>query len=452
MAKLPIVAIIGKPNVGKSTLFNRLVGSRRAIISPMPGTTRDHVSERVETSRVDYLLLDTGGIGGGSSDRDLEEDVALQSQLAVESADLILCIVDGKAEVSSSDFLVAKVLREKRRHHVAVLLVVNKCDNAAMAEEGVHRFHELNIAEEVLAVSAGHGLGMQRLHEVIEDHLTALHFGKETREVGTSPPRLAVVGRPNTGKSSIVNALMSDAQRAVSPRLVSDIPGTTRDSADTVVRFEGQEFIFVDTAGLRQKSRVEEGIEFYATLRSIQAMEDAEVTLLVLDASRGVARQDKVIANLALRRGSGLLLLLNKFDLIPGEKKTEGLDHVRDALSFCPWAPLLPCSARSRDGLLKIFPRIAAIVENRRRRIPTAALNRWFEDLAAVLPWSGPGTRVKYVAQVEASPPRFAVFARNAERLPWSTLRFIERRLRDSFDFDGVPIRWVTKGGRSKGE
>lgn len=446
MPKLPTVAIIGRPNTGKSTLFNRMIGKRRAIVSDIAGTTRDHVVYRIENDALDYLLLDTGGIGGGSTDKDFENDVSRQSLVALAAADLIVFTINSREELTASDYAVVEILRKKKRGHVPVIIALTKCDNFAQAEEKMPQYYELGITDDIIAVSSVHGLGIGELEDVIIGKLKELHFTRETdEERAEAPPRIAIVGKPNVGKSSIVNALMSDPQRALSARLVSEIPGTTRDSSDSIIKYEEKEYIFVDTAGLRRKARVDEDLESISAIKSIQAVQDSDITVIVLDAHDVVSKQDKRIASIAIEEGKGLVFMLNKADLLTGEEKKEKEEEVRYAFRFCKFAPLIFTSALSREGLLKLFPLLETIDRNLHRRIPTKELLRWYENVAHRLPARQLNTS-KFITQGEGIPPTFVLFVRNPKDVDVTQLRYLDNHLRDMFAFEGVPIRWITRG------
>ncbi len=446
MAKLPTVAIIGRPNTGKSTLFNRLVGKRRAIVTDVPGTTRDHVSFRVEGNEVDYLLLDTGGIGGGSQDKDLEDDVAEQTIIALEAADLILFTVNGKEELTASDRAVADLLRKKRKRHVPVIVVLTKRDDWDTAEEDLTQAYELNLGDDVIGVSAAHRINTDELDERIQTQLKKLHFGKvvERAEGEERPPRIAIIGKPNVGKSSIVNALLSDAQRELSARIVSDIPGTTRDSSDSIIRHEDKEYIFVDTAGLRRATKTEGHIDTVSSLKSIQAMEDSDVVVLTIAAPDLVSKQEQRIAAMAIDAGKGLIILVNKADLLSVEERLEKEAEIRIQLRFCMYAPILFASAKTRVGLPKLFPFLESVSRNRIRRIPTKELLRWFENLSQKAP--GSVSKSKFVTQAKDVPPTFVLFSKKSGAIRTSDLRFLENSMRATFAFEGTPIRWKTKG------
>ena len=453
MAKLPLVAIVGRPNTGKSTLFNRIVGTRRAIVSEVPGTTRDSVVQCVEGEQLPYLLMDTGGMGGGTEDKDFEDNVQARSLLALEHADLILFLVNGREEITSADYAVVELLRTKRKGHVAVFLVVTKCDDAQKMEELLPGFYELGIGDDVFAVSAPQRLGIDQLTSAIEEKLTSMHFTMPSADEGEEQrrtPRIALVGRPNVGKSSLVNALMPNPQRKVQSRMVSDIPGTTRDTTDTLITSNGKEYLFLDTAGLRRnKNAADSEIEIFATFRTLQAIEGADVTILVLDATEEIGRQDKRIANIAIERGTGLILLVNKSDALDTEKKQSFADELRRSFAFCRYAPILFTSATTRENLPKLFTLITTVVENRARRIDTAVLNRWFRDTIARYQPMGVGgaaIKAKYMTQASANPPTFILFLNDPKRLHFSSVRFIENKLRESYSLEGTPVRWVKKG------
>ncbi|MFH0851583.1 MAG: ribosome biogenesis GTPase Der [Candidatus Peregrinibacteria bacterium] len=453
MATLPTVAIIGRPNTGKSTLFNRLVGERKAIVSAIPGTTRDHVAHRISTKTVDFLLLDTGGMGGGTlrrvsgqaDDKGFEQDVHRQSLLALENADLILFTVNSREELTKSDYVIIDLLRKNRRRHVPVILVPTKCDNPATIEDNLVEYLSLGISDTVIPVSAPHAIGTEELLEAVTKELKKLHFSKQEKTKKSDPPKVAVIGKPNVGKSSLINAFMSDPQRAVSPMLVSEIPGTTRDAVDTIIRFNEQEYLFIDTAGIRRRTKVEEGIEHYAVLRSIQALEQCDVALLVLSALEPVSHQDQRLASLAAEAGKGLIILLNKIDTLKNEARAAKIAEVEQSLSFCRFAPLLPCSAVTRDGLLKVFLLITRVQQNRMRRIPTRELHRWFTDAVYGQPLKVL-SKTKHLTQADDVPPTFVLFVKHPRDIRPSEFKFLENRLRSMFDFTGTPVRWVTKG------
>lgn len=446
MPKLPLVAIIGKPNTGKSTLFNRLIGERKAIVSDIAGTTRDHIAQRVEGKNVDYLLVDTGGMGGGTTDASFEHDVEAQSELAIKNADVIIFLLNGKEEMTSADDHVVNTLRKKRKRHVPVIIAVSNLDNPKKVDEMLIEYQALALGDHVIPISAPHNFGIADLEGAIEKELMALHFTKqpkpETEDVYI--PRIAIVGRPNVGKSSIVNAFMSETQRARSPLIVSDIPGTTRDSTDTEIMFHEKQYVLTDTAGLKKNRQTELEIERFAELRTIRSMEQADVVVLVIDASAKVSRQDKRIAGLAVESGAGIIFLLNKIDMLTSEERIKLNKEIAFHFPFCRFATMIPCSAVTREGLLHIFPAIEEVAENRARRIPTAKLMTWYQRITNNAPVKHIG-KANYITQAEINPPTFIVFVKDPKRVNVSDLRFLENRIRESFSFEGTPIRWITK-------
>ncbi len=452
MSRLPLVAIIGRPNTGKSSLFNRIVRRRSAIESEVAGTTRDHIAEIVETADVDYFLLDTGGMGGGTEDKDFEDDVHEQSMLALKAADLILFVVDGKEDPTSNDFAVAALLRKERKRNVPVILVINKCDNAEMLARAEHSFHELGVEGASIPVSAAHKIGTADLEDAIAAQLVALKFKKreELPQSGENGiPRIAIIGKPNVGKSSLCNTLMSETQRAVSPKLVSPIAGTTRDSTDTLVRYHDQEFLFVDTAGVRRQTKVEWGVESLSMLRTMQSIEECDVAVLVVDATEPVSKQDKKIAGLAVDAGKGLVILLNKIDLLDTEKKKERMLDVKQSFLFCRWAPVIPCSAETRDGVMRVFDIALMAQRNRLRRVTEKDMQRFLKTALVGQPM-GSLASAKHVVQAKDPPPTFVLFVKNPTRVQLSQLRYLENRLRETFGLEGTPIRWITKGPRDR--
>jgi GTP-binding protein len=455
MPKLPIVAIIGRPNTGKSTLFNCMIRERVAIENEVAGTTRDHVSHVVKTEKVDFLLVDTGGMGGGTDDKEFEDDVHKQSMLALQSADLILFTVDGRVDPTKSDYEIAQILRRQRRRHVPVILVITKCDNSKMEEQARHNFHELGAGDEVITVSAAHRLGTDGLEQAIAARLVELHFEKSKAEItvenSLALPRIAIIGKPNVGKSSIINALMSETQRSISPKLVSDIPGTTRDSTDTLIRYQEKEYLFVDTAGLRRQTKVEKGVESISMMRSMQSIEDCDIALLVLDGKEPVSKQDKRIASLVIDAGKGLIIVMNKTDVMTKEDKEARKLDIKRNFQFCRFAPVLPVSAVSREGLLKIFDLTTMVQQNRLRRISEKDLKQFFEDAVRGKPMSSLWS-TKFMTQAKDPPPTFVLFVKNPKHVRLSQLRYIDNRLRETFGLEGTPVRWITKGPRDRRE
>ena len=416
MARLPTVAIIGRPNTGKSTLFNRLVGHRKAIVSDVPGTTRDQVAGRVETDQLDFLLIDTGGMGGGSTDDEFKDDVQVQSTIALENSDLILFTINSREDLTSSDFDIIEDLRKKRQKHVPVILVLTKCDDTSITEEILPEYYALDIADEIIPVSAMHMIGVEELTGIVIEKLKALNFNTNKNWKHTTDnrqPRIAIVGKPNVGKSSLINAFMSEKQQSSSQLLVSEVPGTTRDSVDTSIKYHDQEYIFIDKAGIKRRKSTNQGIETYAYLRSIQSLEHSDIAVLVIDATEPVSKQDKRIARLAIEEGKGLIVLLNKSDKLSGSEKEITMQNARNSLAFCAFAPFLCVSAETRKDLLRIFDLIEMANQSRTRRIATKALNDWFKGAAI----GKSLTSSKHITQAEDIPPTFVLFARNPKNI-----------------------------------
>lgn len=463
MSKLPTVAIIGRPNTGKSTLFNRLIGVRRSIESAVAGTTHDLIAHRIDDAKIPFILLDTGGIGP-TDDKDFEEDVKGQLLLALEFADLILFTVNGKEEPTISDHKITEMLRKSKKRKVPVVVILTKVDNPHQAEETIANYQEMNVGDDLLAVSAPHWFGMDELKEKIQEELgklrgkaansqlpTASSLSADDEAIGNSQlaPRIAIIGRPNVGKSSIVNAMMNDSQRETLPLLVSPIAGTTRDSTDTEIRFHDKTYILVDTAGLKKKSRDMKEVERFSMIRTITAIEECDVVVLVLDAQVEVTQQDKRIASMATESGKGLIVLANKIDGIKGDARKQRLYEISVHLRFCKFAPIIPCSAITREGLVKLFSVVEMVQRNRVRRITTRELHRWFEQVVHGQPLGEIG-KCKHITQGKEIPPTFVLFVKDAKRVSVSQLRYLENRIRETFGFAGVPIRWVTKSAPKK--
>lgn len=443
MAKLPTVAIIGRPNTGKSTLFNKMIGRRKAIVSDTPGTTRDQVAGQIEGNALDYLLVDTGGMGGGTEDTDLEDDVHEQSLLALEHADVILLTINSREELTSSDFSIVDILRKNAKSHVPIIMVLTKCDDPSTVDELLPQYYELGVAERIIPVSAPHKMGIEELEEIIEEELLKLNFTRIERPEHT-PPRIAIIGKPNVGKSSLINAFMNETQRSKSPLLVSDIPGTTRDAVDTVIRYHDEDYVFTDTAGIKRRKDTKNDIEVYAYFRSVKEMEQCDIAVLVLDATKTLSKQDKRVAGMAVEEGKGLIILLNKIDLVEREERELRLAEITHQLQYAKFAPVIPVSAETKEGLLKIFDQIEMVQRNRVRRIPTNDLIDWYKRAVYGQPM-GSLAKSKLIIQAEEMPPTFVVFVKDPKKVQVSQLRYLDNNLRKTFGFEGTPIRWISK-------
>ena len=433
--KKPLVAIVGRPNVGKSTLFNRILGRRDAIVEDESGITRDRHYGAAAWEGRGFLLVDTGGILPDPG-QPMLRDIRRQAMLAVEEADLVLFLLDAREGLVPADRDLARDLRASGRR---VLFVANKVDGPEQ-EAQTAEFFELG-ADELLAVSALHGRG---LSDVL-DRIIRLLPEAPAEFPSDAAPRIAVVGRPNAGKSTLINALLGKERLLVSP-----VAGTTRDAIDTVCRYHNRPYRFVDTAGLRRRARSESGVEYFSMLRTLRAIDRADLALILVDASEGFTEQDQKIAGLVHDAGKGTLILLNKWDLTA--RSDLELRRLTDAIRHSAWflrhAPVLSISALTRQRVTKIFPAVDRIMAERRRRIPTGELNRFVEavqrEKAPPLLRRRP-VRIRYITQAGIEPPRFVIFANRPEGLTPAYRRFIERRLREEFGFDGTPVRFFVR-------
>ena len=445
---LPLVAIIGRPNVGKSALFNRILGQRRAIVDRTAALTRDRLYAEAEWRGRRFTLVDTAGLVLGKDrdeipgQRELRRRMEQQTQLAIEEADCVLFVLDVRDGLTAIDRDIAERVRRARP---PVLLVANKSDGRREASL-VHEFYELGLGEP-WPVSALHGTGSGDLLDAVVRALPPA----EPMAVGQpTAARVAILGRPNVGKSSLLNAFLGDERSLVAPE-----PGTTRDPVDTEMQFEGKRVLLVDTAGIRRPG-LTRGVEQYSLLRGLRAMERSDVALLVLDARDGVTAQDLHIAGYATEAGRGIVLVVNKWDLVPPDEKDERVwrKRMRQAFDFASWAPVAYVSAKTRLRVTEPLQLSLRVVEERRRRIATPELNRW---LGALLAEREPPTRkgkrlsLFYVTQAEAETPTFIFFVNEPELVHFSFHRFLEGRLRKAFDFQGTPVRLLFRPRRERG-
>jgi GTP-binding protein len=443
--KTPIVSIVGRPNVGKSTFFNKIAGRRIAIESDIAGTTRDRIFHRVSHKEIDFLLVDTGGITFGKESMPLENDVRMQAKVAIEESDVILFMVNGKEPLIPEDYKIAELLR-KGSGKKPVLLVVNKCDKPIENNE-LAPLYQFGMGEPH-AISALHRSGLENLTESIVEVLKKKHFVTK-KEKPAGPPedeglKIALVGKPNVGKSSLVNALLQEDKL-----IVSDIPGTTRDSIDSIVRAHGKNYTFIDTAGLRKKGQVDESIEKLSNFRTLMSIDRCDIACLVLDSSEAISHQDQAIVSQILKAEKGMILILNKWDQKheddtdkEEEKRRESaVNRLGRKFSFMPWAPVLFTSARTKKNLSKLFEIADGIQAERTKRITTSQLNQFMKTL--VLPGTGGGAspKIYYITQVGIEPPHFVVFANKEKNFHFSHLRFLENRIREKFGFNGTPIK-----------
>ncbi len=427
MAKLPVVAIVGKPNVGKSTLLNRLIGRREAIVHPQPGVTRDRLYFPCEWRGKKFLLVDTGGIY--FSDSIVVRKVNQQAEVAISEADLVLFVVGLKDSISSLDLEIAAQIRKSGKK---ALLVLNKVDDVANFQPEPD-FYRLRFGEP-LPVSALHGLNIGELLDVITNEID---FPKQEENEETNHFNLAIIGRPNVGKSSILNAILG-YERA----LVSDVPGTTRDKVDTVIKFQSYTITLVDTAGLKRKKRNLSELEFYSMCRTLRAIGQADVALLVLSSDVGVTTQDQKIAQTVLERGCALALIFNKWDLVQDEEKEkELLSQLAYRFRFLPKLPFLKVSALEKKNIEEILPLSLRVFQQYSARIPTSKLNDFFQSLKERIPPTGKeNLKFFYLTQVDTAPPHFVFFVNRPDLVNDSVKRFLEKRLAEEFQFEATPL------------
>jgi GTP-binding protein len=437
----PIVAIVGRPNVGKSTLFNRLIGERRAIVEDEPGTTRDRVYGTTDWGGVEFTIVDTGGL---QDDSELAADTLAQiarhtrdqAHVAIGEADVIVFMVDVRNGINAGDHEVAEILR---RADKPTILVANKADSAAR-RDSVYEFYELGLGEPI-PISSYHGTGTGDLLDRIVEALPAVE-----EDIEPEGPAIAIVGRPNVGKSRLLNALLGQERS-----IVSEVPGTTRDSLDTVLVWAGQPVTLIDTAGIRRRGRVDRGIEQYSVLRSMRAIDRSDVVLLVIDATEGFTAQDLHIAGYIAEQKKGVVVVINKWDLVEKDASTmeEYRRQAREALDFMPYAPLVFVSAKFGQRVNQVLDNALAVVAERHKRVPTSALNKMLKDaVAAHPPPSKPGKWLKfyYATQADVSPPTFIVFVNDPAQIHFSYRRYLENKLRDAFGFTGTALRLSFRG------
>ncbi len=428
----PIVAVVGRPNVGKSTLFNTLAGEKISIVEDTPGVTRDRIYADVTWLDYAFTLIDTGGIEPESDDLILKH-MRMQAELAMETADCILFLTDVKQGLVDADYQVADMLRRASK---PVVLVVNKVDNFDKYMPDVYEFYNLGIGDpHPISASSKLGLG-----DMLDEVLAVL--GPESfEEEEDDRPKIAIVGKPNVGKSSLVNKLLGE-ERVI----VSDIAGTTRDAIDTEIRYDGTDYVFIDTAGLRRKSKVKESIERYSTIRTVAAIERADVVLMMIDAVEGVTEQDAKIAGLAHDRGRGLIIAVNKWDAVEKDNSSvkKYTEDIRKILSFVPYAEIIFISAKTGQRTGKIFVLIQTVIANHSMRMQTGVLNELMTEAVAMQqPPSDKGKRLKlfYMTQVAVKPPTFVIFVNSKELMHFSYQRYIENQIRETCGFSGTPIR-----------
>ena len=436
----PVVAIVGRPNVGKSTLFNVLAGDKISIVKDTPGVTRDRIYADVSWLDNDFTIIDTGGIEPDSGDVILSQ-MREQAQIAIDTADVIIFITDVHQGLVDSDAKVADMLRRSGK---PVVLAVNKVDSIQKYMMDVYEFYNLGIGEP-FAISAANRQGLgDMLDEVVK------HFPEDAGEDEDSDiPKIAIVGNPNVGKSSLINKLLGEDRV-----IVSDVAGTTRDAVDTKVTWNEKDYIFIDTAGLRRKAKVKEEIERFSVIRTVTAVERADVVVVMIDASEGVTEQDAKIAGIAHEKGKGVIIAVNKWDAIEKNDKTiyKHTNRIREGLSFMPYAEIVFISARTGLRISRMFETLDAVIENQTMRIQTGVLNEILAEAVAMQqPPSDRGRRLKifYMTQVAVKPPTFVIFVNDKELMHFSYTRYLENKTRDAFDFGGTPLKFIV---RERGE
>lgn len=439
MAK-PVIAIVGRPNVGKSTLFNRLIGKRISIVEDTPGVTRDRIYYEINWNGRDMMLVDTGGIEPRTDDEMLRY-MRLQAELAIAHADVIIFMTDVKAGLTASDRDISAMLLKSGK---PVVICVNKVDQVGELPAEFYEFYELGYPDDPIPVSSLHGTGTGDLLDAVIAHLPPEDEAMED-DGWHDAIRVAVIGKPNVGKSSVINKILGEDRL-----IVSDIAGTTRDAVDTFAENEHGKYVFVDTAGIRRQSRINDKLEYYSVLRAKLAVERADVCLIVIDAAQGVTEQDSKIAGLAHDSGRASIIALNKWDLVEKDDKTiiQYTDMVYRELSFMTYAPVITISALTGKRVPRLFPMINEAVEQARKRIPTGVLNEFLGDaITRVEPPSDKGRELKiyYMTQIGTQPPTFVIFCNDAELFHFSYRRYIENRLRDVFGFMGTPIKIIIR-------
>ena len=437
----PVVAIVGRPNVGKSTLFNALAGEKISIVKDTPGVTRDRIYADVTWLDKEFTMIDTGGIEPDSRDVVLSE-MREQAQIAIDTADVILFLTDVRQGLVDADSKVADMLRRSGK---PVILVVNKVDNFEKYMPDVYEFYNLGIGDPV-PVSAASRLGIGDLLDQVMEHFPEHEAGEEEDD----RPRVAIVGKPNVGKSSIINRLLGENRV-----IVSDVAGTTRDAVDTVIVHDGKEYVFIDTAGLRRKSRIKEELERYSIIRTVTAVERADVVLMVIDAAEGVTEQDAKIAGIAHERGKGVIIVVNKWDAIEKNDRTmrEYESRIRQVISYMPYAEIMYVSAVTGQRLNRMYDMIDMVIANQTMRIATGVLNEIMTEAVAMQqPPSDKGKRLKlyYITQVSVKPPTFVIFVNDKELMHFSYTRYLENKIREAFGFRGTPLRFIIRERKEK--
>ena len=432
----PVVAVVGRPNVGKSTLFNALAGERISIVKDTPGVTRDRIYADVNWLDYHFTMIDTGGIEPDSRDVILSQ-MREQAEIAIATADVIIFLTDDRQGLQDSDSKVADMLRRSGK---PVVLVINKVDSFEKFMPDVYEFYNLGIGDP-FPISAASMLGLGDMLDEVVKHFP--DYAKDEEE--DERPKVAIIGKPNVGKSSLINKLAQEDRV-----IVSDIAGTTRDAIDTDITYDGKEYVFIDTAGLRRKNKIKEEIERYSIIRAVTAVERADVCIIVIDATEGVTEQDAKIAGIAHERGKGIIIAVNKWDAIEKDDKTiyRHTEKIRQILSFMPYAEIIFISAKSGQRLNKIFELIDVVIANNSMRVATGVLNEIVTEAVAMQqPPSDKGKRLRiyYTTQVAVKPPTFVIFVNDKELMHFSYTRYLENRIRETFGFRGTALKFIIR-------
>ena len=428
-----VVAIVGRANVGKSTIFNRIVGERVSIVEDIPGVTRDRIYANASWLTRDFRLIDTGGIE--LDDASFTEQIKMQAEIAIEEADVILFVVNGREGLTKEDHFVARMLQKSQK---PIVLVVNKIDDQAF-KDNIYDFYSLGIGEP-FAVSGSHGIG---IGDILDEIVKIMPEGEEHRD--EDEIRFSIIGRPNVGKSSLTNAMLGE-ERVI----VSDIEGTTRDAIDTAFTKDDQKYRVIDTAGMRKKGKIYENIEKYSILRALSAIEKSDVVIAVIDGDQGVIDQDKHVAGNAHEAGKGVIMVVNKWDLVSKDEKTmqKMEKSLREQFKYLDYAPIVFVSAKEKKRIDLLFPMIQEVYANNHKRVQTSVLNDVLIDAQAMNPtttFNGGRLKIYYANQVSICPPTFVLFANEPQYLHFSYKRYLENRLREAFGFEGTPIHIICR-------
>lgn len=424
--KLPVVALVGRPNVGKSTIFNKIVGQKISIIEDTPGVTRDRIYSEATYNNYKFNIIDTGGID--ISNERFNDNIKVQASIAIDEADIVLFVVDGKEGLTANDFVVRDMLRKAAKK---VIVVINKIDtNKSM--ENIYDFYELGF-DYYIPVSGEHSIGFVELLDTIVSHFKEYDYNDEDTRL-----KFSVIGRPNVGKSSLINALLNEDRV-----IVSDVAGTTRDAIDTTLKYNGEEFVIIDTAGMRKKGKIYENIEKYSLMRSMKAIDRSDICLLVINAEEGIIEHDKHIAGYVLEKGKGLIIVVNKWDTVSEESIKDYTKKIRNEFQFLSYAPVVFVSALTKKRIHTIMPEVLKVSENIKREIPTSVLNDVITDAYMLnIPPSYKGKRLKiyFTNQSGTKPPKFTFHVNNKGLVHFSYERYLENKLRENFELEGTPI------------